>query len=309
MPVVAALITSNGEAALVAEFGRARLGENDVRVRVQAASISRPPERLPGAAFAVLGSDFVGEIIQQGRNVTAWSIGDRVWGNVRSGACAEELVVNSIGVLRLEQDVDPELATIAPVSGFAAMAAVDVAPIDAGRHYLVSAAGGATSCVLAGLIREGGGVPIATCHSAELSSGLTAAGFEAVLVGRSCPEPARLREATAAEPIAAVYDCATSQNSNFTALDLDAAAPVVRVRASELPGFLPASDRDIALRVTDWVASDVDRPVTAAAELLRRLGDGRVIVPVARFSLDEGPTAWELVRSHRHVGKVVLRMY
>ncbi len=84
----------------VAEMDAPEPGDSEVRIRVEAAGVSRadslqrkgvyPP---PAGASTILGMEAAGTVDAIGGSVTKWKIGDRVCAIVSGGAYAEELIV------------------------------------------------------------------------------------------------------------------------------------------------------------------------------------------------------------------------
>ena len=84
-------------------------GRGEVRVRVRATAVNRADllQRMglypapPDAPQQIPGLEFAGEIDAVGAGVSAWKLGDRVFGLVGGGAYAEELTTHADCVARM----------------------------------------------------------------------------------------------------------------------------------------------------------------------------------------------------------------
>lgn len=87
---------------------RPRLGDGDVRIRVRASGVNRadllqreghyPP---PAGASEILGLECAGEVMEVGRDVHTWRVGERVMALLAGGGYAEEVVVDAGSVMRV----------------------------------------------------------------------------------------------------------------------------------------------------------------------------------------------------------------
>ena len=305
--MVRALVTRDGVHAFVTHVERSPLFGEHVRVAVEVAMSSRPVEFVPGSDLAMLGNDFTGRVISCGRAVDRWRPGDRVCGSMRAGAFADEIVVPAIGLVTVRPTARADLVSLIPTSGLAAMGVAESFPLEPGSLALVSAAGGAFSCMFAGLLRSAGVIPIATCAHASMAPALLSVGYEAVIPGAPCPAPDAVREVTAGRPLDAVFDLEPTGTDDYSLLDLSPLAPVVRARASLNRQFTAARDRDAGFWLTNWLAADPDRLRSAGLVLFDMLTDGEVRVPIESYSLADGAAAWERICSGNVVGRIAGR--
>lgn len=120
----------------IADVATPAPSDNELLVRVHATTVNRTDcgYRAPHPAFArlffglvkpkvtILGSEFAGEVVEVGRSVTAFTVGDRVFGYVEgpSGAHAEYLTI-------------PEDGSVATIP--ADMSYEEAAPATEGSHY------------------------------------------------------------------------------------------------------------------------------------------------------------------------------
>lgn len=105
----------------IGEIEAPKLQPNQVLVKVKATALNRadilqregkyPP---PKGASEVLGLEMAGEIIELGRNVTNWKIGDRVCGLLAGGGYAELVAVNEKLILPIPEEMSYVQAAAIP---------------------------------------------------------------------------------------------------------------------------------------------------------------------------------------------------
>jgi NADPH:quinone reductase-like Zn-dependent oxidoreductase len=137
----------------LAEIDKPVPKEREVLVQVRAASanpldwhfirgeprvmrlMGKPKQRIPGA-------DFAGRVEAVGPNVTAFRIGDEVFGGCR-GAFAEHSCANVSNIARMPRTLSFEQAAAIPVAGCTALVAVrDKGEVRPGQSVLVNGAAG-----------------------------------------------------------------------------------------------------------------------------------------------------------------------
>ncbi len=141
----------------LARFARPAPGEQDVVIRVHAASLN-PLDRhyLYGSPYVMrlgsgigspenprIGVDFAGVVEAVGERVTRFAIGDRVYGGA-TGAFAEYLVVGEDRALvRIPDSVSFEAAAALPIAAVSALQALrDAGNVQAGDKVLINGASG-----------------------------------------------------------------------------------------------------------------------------------------------------------------------
>lgn len=127
---------------------------------------------LTRPAHPVLGADLVGEIVEVGADVTAFGVGDAVWGDVSEagwGGFAEFAAVDVAGLRGRPADLDPVVAAAVPqAGGLAWQALVDVGRVQAGERVLVVGAGGGTGTIAIQLARRFGAEVVAVDRAGKL---------------------------------------------------------------------------------------------------------------------------------------------
>lgn len=162
---------------------RRALGHDEVRVRVQVASVN-PIDVKRAAGYGqrvlslmgaggrdlVLGNDFAGVVTEVGQNVLNASVGDRVWGLVPTGpqgAHRSEVCVPSRWVRPLPAGVLMVSAAVLPYTFTTLWRALRAIGLNeqnaAGRHVLINGAGGALGQLAIQLLSRWGASVSAVC--------------------------------------------------------------------------------------------------------------------------------------------------
>ncbi len=123
------------------------LGEGQVLVKVKAFGVNRADTLqrqgkypAPNGESPILGLEMSGEICEVGNKVTAWNLGDRVFGLVAGGGYAEYVAVNSEHLLPVLARVDIlEAAGIAEVFLTAYQSLVLIGDLQPNSHVLIHA--------------------------------------------------------------------------------------------------------------------------------------------------------------------------
>ena len=181
------------------------LGENQVRVRIEAAAVN-PSDvvsaegRFPHAVLPrVLGRDLAGRVVEGPREL----LGAAVWGTggdlgiTRDGAHAEELVLPVAGVSRRPSSLTPEQAASAGVPFSTAWSClVDAAHLQAGETVVVSGAAGAVGWAAIELASALGARVVALVKDAEESRRLDRSRIVGVARSDAGDLPSVVQEAT-----------------------------------------------------------------------------------------------------------------
>lgn len=166
---------------------RRALGHDEVRIRVQVASVNPIDVKraagygqrvlsLMGAAGRdlVLGNDFAGVVTEVGQNVLNASVGDRVWGLVPTGpqgAHRSEVCVSSRWVRPLPAGVLMVSAAVLPYTFTTLWRALRAIGLNeqnaAGRHVLINGAGGALGQLTIQLLSRWGASVTVVCGRAS----------------------------------------------------------------------------------------------------------------------------------------------
>ncbi|HVJ31549.1 MAG TPA: NADP-dependent oxidoreductase [Terriglobia bacterium] len=170
------------DAVTLDEIASPQMGDQDVLIRVAAASVNPLDVKLTSGVLAdyfplgfpyVLGSDLAGTIERVGTSVAGWQIGDRVIGRadpVKGGAFAPLAVlpVTHIAPAPANLPLD-EAAGLPTAAGTAWQALFETADLRPGQTVLIHAgAGGVGSCAIQ-LARQAGAKVISTASADNLA--------------------------------------------------------------------------------------------------------------------------------------------
>jgi NADPH:quinone reductase-like Zn-dependent oxidoreductase len=191
----AAVHTSYGppEVVRIAEVDKPAPTANQVLVKVHATTVNRTDCGLRSATpfiyrpfvglrrprITVLGNEFAGEVEAVGDGVTAFAVGDRVFGfsGTSFGAHAEYLVAPADGSLAtIPEGLSFEEAAPATEGSHYALSLMEAARIGPGQDVLVNGATGAIGSAAVQLLKARGATVTAVCRSdsLELVQGLGA---------------------------------------------------------------------------------------------------------------------------------------
>jgi NADPH:quinone reductase-like Zn-dependent oxidoreductase len=191
----AAVHTSYGppEVVRIAEVERPTAKDNEVLVKVHATTVNRTDCGLRAAKpfivrfftglirprVTVLGNEFAGQVEAVGGGVTAFAVGDRVFGfsGDRFGAHAEYLAVPEDGsVAAMPADLAYERAAPSTEGSHYALSLIRTAKIHSGQAVLVYGATGAIGSAAVQLLKSLGAEVTAVCGTehVELVRGLGA---------------------------------------------------------------------------------------------------------------------------------------
>jgi len=271
---------------------KARTGELSVIMR------AKPPK--------VLGGDFSGTVSALGAGVTAFSIGDEVFGCVDEfmdtrGSHAEYCVVPATAVSRKPAGVSHEQAASLPMAGLTAFQALTQhAPVKPGQRLLVIGGSGGIGTVAVQLGKALGAHVTAT-------AGTSNQALLRDLGADECIDHSTTDYATAPVPYQVIFDCAAA-SSYFHAM------PVLDKRGvymTVLPGpkaifgmlLAPLFGHRAKMLVVKYSGVDGE-------SLAQLVVDGKIRPVLGKtIGLDQVPAAIEAMRlGQRVAGKQVVRI-
>ena len=165
----------------LAQVPRPQVGLHDVLLAVRAAGLDRGTwhlmagkPRLLRLAFGlrtpkqpIIGRDVAGTVVEVGAQVTAFRVGDEVFG-VASGSVAEYAAARADKLARRPANVTWEQAAVVPVSGGTALQAVlDAGGVTAGQQVLVTGASGGVGSYAVQLAKSAGAEVTGTASAAK----------------------------------------------------------------------------------------------------------------------------------------------
>ncbi len=309
--------TGGPEVLEVAEVAAGEPGPGQLLVSLAAAGVNfidvyhregRYPLPLPFTP----GLEGAGTVTALGPEVSGFAPGDRVAWASALGSYAEQVLVSAAAAVPVPAEVDLHTAAAVALQGMTAhYLACATYPVQPGDTVLVHAAAGGVGLLLTQIVGIRGGRVIATC-SAEKAALARAAGAQEVL--DYAEVPARVRQLTGGEGVAAVYDGVGQATFDASLASLRPRGVLALFGASSGP--VPPVDLQ---RLNAAGSVYVTRPTLAhytatRAELLARAGEvlgwvaqGRLRVHVgARYPLDQARRAHEDLQARRTTGKLLL---
>ncbi|AHF75334.1 Putative alcohol dehydrogenase [Sodalis praecaptivus] len=201
----AAVIYQHGGAGSIqyeTHFADPVAAPDEVVVKVHAATLNYHDiftrNGMPGITVpmpVIMGLDFAGEIVEVGREVTEWRVGDRVMidpsdrktfggviGEARHGGLAEYCAVPAHHLVALPDDVSYDTAACLPVAyGTAWRMMMTIGKIKAGEKVLILGASGGVGTCCVQLAKLAGAEVVAAASTADKLERLRALGADHLL--------------------------------------------------------------------------------------------------------------------------------
>ena len=182
------------------DFPDPECGPDDVVIAVRAAALNGfdPMMIMKTTALhtplpMIVAGDGAGDIVEVGRNVSIWSIGDRVTvfpmvagegmtGETRLGTCSELHRIPASSVIRIPDGLSYEHAASLPIAYATALRMMKVrAPVDPGQRVMVLGAAGGVGTACVQLAKSDGAEVIACSGSDAKLEKLKALGADHVV--------------------------------------------------------------------------------------------------------------------------------
>lgn len=172
-------------------------GVGQVRVRIRACGVNRADLlQLRGAYPApadappdIPGLELAGVIDALGAGVSEWSVGDRVFGIVGGGACAEAVVVHARTLARIPEILDFVQAAAIPEAFVTAYDALVVqAGLKSGESVLVHAVGSGVGTAAVQIAKAVGARAIGTARTESKLANATEYGLSGGIVPKTNPD-------------------------------------------------------------------------------------------------------------------------
>lgn len=300
----------------------------EVLVRVRATGVNRADlfqrrgfyPAPDGAPPDVPGLEFAGEVAEVGDGVTAWRMGDRVFGITAGGAYAQYLSVHAGTVARIPDGIDWVSAAAVPEAFITAFdALVTQGALRSGERVLITAVGSGVGLAAIQVTRAMGAVPYGTTRSPAKLERAREIGLVDGMVCADGPGgmAAAMREWSRGSGADVVLDLV---GGPYVPAAIDALAARGRLflvgtiagRRVELE-LGPVLSKRLTIRGTVLRGRPISEKIAAvrafSTHLVPLLEDGRIRPVVeAVFPLEQAREAHELVESNRTFGKVVLEV-
>jgi putative PIG3 family NAD(P)H quinone oxidoreductase len=322
-------IVSHGglEALEVREVERvAEASADRVRVRVRAAGLNRADVlqrmgRYPaprGTVQDIPGLEFAGEVEQSVSEVTAWRLGQRVFGITAGGAQAEYIVVPQSSLAEIPANMTwAEAAAVPEVFITAHDALFTQARLEMGERVLIHAAGSGVGTAAIQLVRAAGATPYGTSRAPEKLERAREYGLEESVAVGDNPSlfSDAVREWTNGAGVNVILDLV---GGSYLAANIEALSPKGRLMLVGTTGGASAqldfgAVMQKRLRITGTVLRA--RSTEEKAEAIRRFAThvvpmferGRLRPVVDKiYGMDDVRAAHEHMESNASFGKIVL---
>ena len=301
------------------------LGPEDIRIRVRATAVNRadllqrqgmyPP---PPGTSPIIGLECAGDVVEVGRAVRGWNVGERAMALLPGGGYAEEAVVHYGSAMHVPAALSFEEAGALPEVFLTSFLNIFMlGEIPAGGAALVHGGGSGVGTAAITLLKAAGMRALVTAGSDEKCQRCRAHGADVAINYRASDFAPQVREATGGTGVNVVLD---SIGGKYLAANLECLALDGRLVIIGLIGGAKA-DINLAmllLRRLQVIGSTL-RTRSAAdkaaivSQFVERFGDalnaGRIKPVIDRvLPLEQAAEAHRVVQSSVHFGKVVLRV-
>ena len=298
-------------------------GKGEVLIKVHAAGVNRPDVMQrqglyppPPGASPILGLEVSGEITATGKDVSAWSVSDRVCALTNGGGYSEYVAVPAGQCLPVPTGLPVEEAAALPETFFTVWVNVfDRAGLKPGESFLVHGGSSGIGTTAIQMAKGLGSKVFTTAGSAEKCEACQRLGADVVINYIEQDYVKVLMEATDGQGVDVILDMV---GGDYVARNLELAAVDGRIASiSFLRGSQVEIDMMQILRKRLTVTGSTLRPRSAEAkagiaEKLRAqiwpLIESGEIKPLiaARFPLADVVESHKLMESSKHIGKIIL---
>jgi putative PIG3 family NAD(P)H quinone oxidoreductase len=309
----------------IADVPAPALGPGDLRIRVAATAVNRadllqrqglyPP---PPGASPILGLECAGEVVELGRDVTAWSAGERAMALLAGGGYAEEVVVPAGCAMKVPERLSYEEAAAVPEVFLTVYLNVfELGALPERGAALVHGGGSGVGTAAIQMVKAVHGTVVVTAGTEEKCRACRELGADVAVNYNGGDFAAAAREATGGRGVDVVLD---HVGGAYLAANLKALATGGRLVVIGLMGGAKAELplAELLVRRLSVIGSTLrSRPVEEKAEIVASfharfgpdLESGRIRPTVDRvLPLERVADAHRAVQASEHFGKVVLRV-
>jgi NADPH2:quinone reductase len=298
-------------------------GPGEVLIKVHAAGVNRPDimQRKglyppPSGASPILGLEVSGEVVATGKDVSGWTVSDRVCALTNGGGYAEYVAVPAGQCLPVPAGLSLTDAAGLPETFFTVWVNVfERAGLRPGESILVHGGSGGIGIAAIQMAKALGSTVYTTAGSTEKCDACRRIGADAAINYRQQDYVKVLKEMTGGQGVDVILDIV---GGDYVSRNLDLAAMDGRIASLS---FLKGSEVEIDLmpmllkRLT--LSGSTLRPRSgrfkaAVAQALRKniwpLIEKKAITPLiaAQFPLEDAPESHQLMESSQHIGKIIL---
>ena len=298
-------------------------GKSEVLIKVHAAGVNRPDVMQrqglyppPPSASPILGLEVAGEVVATSKDVSAWSVSDRVCALTNGGGYAEYVAVPAGQCLPVPAGLSMEEAAALPETFFTVWANVfDRARLKPGERFLVHGGSSGIGTTAIQMAKSLGSRVFTTAGSAEKCAACQRLGADVAVNYHEQDYVKVLKEATDGQGVDVILDMV---GGDYVARNLELAAKDGRiVSLSFIKGSRVQIDMIHILLKRLIITGSTLRPLSAEAKAgiaeklyakIWPLIESREIKPLiaARFPLEDAAESHRLMESSKHIGKIIL---
>ncbi len=298
-------------------------GKSEVLIKVHAAGVNRPDVMQrqglyppPPSASPILGLEVAGEVVATSKDVSAWSVSDRVCALTNGGGYAEYVAVPAGQCLPVPAGLPMEEAAALPETFFTVWANVfDRARLKPGERFLVHGGSSGIGTTAIQMAKSLGSRVFTTAGSAEKCAACQRLGADVAVNYHEQDYVKVLKEATDGQGVDVILDMV---GGDYVARNLELAANDGRiVSLSFIKGSRVQIDMIHILLKRLIITGSTLRPLSSEAKAgiaeklyakIWPLIESREIKPLiaARFPLEDAAESHKLIESSKHIGKIIL---
>ncbi len=298
-------------------------GKSEVLIKVHAAGVNRPDVMQrqglyppPPSASPILGLEVAGEVVATSKDVSAWSVSDRVCALTNGGGYAEYVAVPAGQCLPVPAGLPMEEAAALPETFFTVWANVfDRARLKPGERFLVHGGSSGIGTTAIQMAKSLGSRVFTTAGSAEKCAACQRLGADVAVNYHEQDYVKVLKEATDGQGVDVILDMV---GGDYVARNLELAAKDGRiVSLSFIKGSRVQIDMIHILLKRLIITGSTLRPLSSEAKAgiaeklyakIWPLIESREIKPLiaARFPLEDAAESHRLIESSKHIGKIIL---
>ncbi len=298
-------------------------GKSEVLIKVHAAGVNRPDVMQrqglyppPPSASPILGLEVAGEVVATSKDVSAWSVSDRVCALTNGGGYAEYVAVPAGQCLPVPAGLPMEEAAALPETFFTVWANVfDRARLKPGERFLVHGGSSGIGTTAIQMAKSLGSRVFTTAGSAEKCAACQRLGADVAVNYHEQDYVKVLKEATDGQGVDVILDMV---GGDYVARNLELAAKDGRiVSLSFIKGSRVQIDMIHILLKRLIITGSTLRPLSSEAKAgiaeklyakIWPLIESREIKPLiaARFPLEDAAESHRLLESSKHIGKIIL---
>jgi NADPH2:quinone reductase len=294
-----------GPGELVVAVAAAGVNFRDIYEREGQGYVTEPPFRL--------GQEGAGTVTAVGPGVESFAEGDRVAWATADGSYAQQVVVSATAAVPVPAGVDLSVAAALMLQGMTAhYLACSTYPVQAGDVAVVHAAAGGVGLLLTQLVKQRGGVVVATTSGADKAD--LARGAGADTVAGYDDFPAVVAEVTGGRGAAVVYDGVgqATFDASLTALRRRGMMVLYGAASGPVPPLDPqrlnsAGSLYLTRPMLGHYLADRAELEWRAGELLGWVRDGTLDVRIgATYPLADAARAHKDLAARKSTGKLLL---